>query len=249
MTNENNNSTQSYNYDEFIPDKEAFERFSGPQPGENAIDFKVTDLNGHIVRLSDFNGKTVVLETGSITCAMYARGVPMMMDLMRKYPNIVFLVLYVREAHPGEKIHEHTSFEEKFQLAKGLQKFNSEQRIILIDSLDGSAHKIYGSLPNMHYVINKKGSVIFRSDWATPEHISRILSEITSSKDDNKIYRQDRFKPSKPSPWFVLKVTLRGGWRASWDLLKGLPRIFQMHKNIYRGIRLTLVHTIYSGVA
>jgi hypothetical protein len=44
--------------------------FKGPRAGEHAIDFPLTDLDGNEVRISDFRGKWLVIETGSSNCSI-----------------------------------------------------------------------------------------------------------------------------------------------------------------------------------
>ena len=58
----------AYNYEHFSAADYDLVTFAGPKVGENAIDFTVTDLAGQPVTLSDFFGKIIVLETGSLTC-------------------------------------------------------------------------------------------------------------------------------------------------------------------------------------
>lgn len=74
-----------YNYQHFDPKDYDFIHFKGPKAGEKYVDFKATTLEGKIVSLSDYLDKPIVLDTGSITCPMYA--------LQVEYPNVHFLLL------------------------------------------------------------------------------------------------------------------------------------------------------------
>lgn len=69
------------------------------------------------VHLTDFKGKWVVVETGSATCSMYTKNIPGMKELRAEFPDVEFIVVYVREAHPGERLSQHQSFEEKKKAA------------------------------------------------------------------------------------------------------------------------------------
>lgn len=131
-----------YNYDKFRAGPYNFDNFPGPKVGEAALDFTASTLDGRSVNLSDFRGKVVVLETGSIICPQYVHRINPMNELARQYPDIVFLLLYVREAHPGKQIGEHHSFEEKMDCAQRLVASDNEQRLVIVDDLQGSAHAL-----------------------------------------------------------------------------------------------------------
>ena len=143
-----------YNYDEFSTGDYNLNQFHGPDVGTKAPDFALKTPLGDEASLLDFDGDFLVLELGSITCPLFQGRREPMSDLVKKYSNVSFAVLYVREAHPGSKIPQHQSFEDKQLQAKALQEQDGEERLILIDGLDGIAHKAYGSFPNSVYIIN-----------------------------------------------------------------------------------------------
>src|SRR5215813_12079980 len=111
-----------YNYEHFT--REAFHGpadFSAPEPGERAPDFKATTLDGETLRLSDFHSKkNVVLVFGSATCPMVAGSIRGLNELYDEFrgEEIEFLFVYVREAHPGEKIPAHRSLGDKIRAAR-----------------------------------------------------------------------------------------------------------------------------------
>lgn len=74
--------------------------------------------------------------------------------LAQQHPDIHFLLLHVREVHPGSKIPAHQPLQDKLCQARRLLNEEGEHRMILVDSLDGTAHEIYGELPNLIYVID-----------------------------------------------------------------------------------------------
>ena len=201
------------------------DEFPGPKPGENAVEFTATTLNGDKVKLSDYHGKAVVLETGSISCPMYVKEVPPMNILSKKFSDVQFLVLYVREAHPGSKIPRHKSLDDKLSQAKRLSLEENENRIIIVDDVDGTAHKLYGSLPNMVYIINAEGTVIFRSIWANYKDVEMVLSD-----DSNKVHHGEQDEPSNPPFFLLIRVMLRAGWNALWDIIVSLPQMKRARK-------------------
>ncbi len=142
------------------------------------VDTTLTDMDtGEPVKLSDFHGKWVVLETGSSTCSMYSKNIPDMKGIENEYPDVEFLVIYVREAHPGERLHQHKNFEEKLAAARLLKPRYGEHRRILVDSHEGGFHRMYGMMPNILYVIRPDGKIHYRSNWATAGRLRAALAD------------------------------------------------------------------------
>ena len=54
-----------YNYTRFKTSNYDYEKFPGPKAGDKMIDFELHTMEGQSVNLSDYNGKWLVLETGS----------------------------------------------------------------------------------------------------------------------------------------------------------------------------------------
>jgi len=219
---------EEYNYQYFNPKDYDFIHFKGPKAGEQYIDFQATTLDGKVVSLSDYLDKPIVLDTGSITCPMYANTQNPMNILQIEYPNVHFLLLYVREAHPGDKIKGVMSIEEKMEHAKLTNELYSEKREVLVDSLDGHAHKLYGAMPNMTYVIAKDGIVKFRANWTNIEALKEVLQHI----DDETIEVKDYYEVTKPPLGIAIKTLLVGGVRALYEFVIGLPQLLRQHAEV-----------------
>ena len=204
--------------------------FVGPGAGDPAIDFTVTDYDGNECRLSDFRGKWVVLETGSATCSMYTKNIPGMKQLRAEFPNVVFLLIYVREAHPGERLHQHRDFEEKRAAAKLLPGRYGEDRPILIDTLDGDMHRAYGMMPNVVYVINPDGIVHYRCNWATVDGVREALS------DREHLHTLENADMTKLNAsrglWTAVRTMWTGGIVALWDFVVATPALIKQHKKV-----------------
>ncbi|PCJ81693.1 MAG: hypothetical protein COA49_04065 [Bacteroidetes bacterium] len=219
-------NTSIYNYKHFNPSDYNFTKFHGPKAGDNYIDFEAKTLDGKTVMLSDYLDKTVVLDTGSITCPMYANTTEPMNLLKQQYPNVHFLLLYVREAHPGQRTKQITSFVEKMDNAKSTSKLYNEKREVLVDTIDGFAHKLYGSMPNMTYVIGKDGVVKFRANWTNIDALKKVLL------DPDKVVYKDYYGVVKPPLYTAVRTLLIGGVRALYEFLKGLPQLLRQHKEV-----------------
>lgn len=221
------NTPESYNYQRYRMSNYDAGAFDGPKAGEAALwDFELTDLDGRQVKLGDYRGKWVVLETGSLTCGMYVKNLYREQGvafLVEQFPDVKFLTIYVREAHPGSQQGPSTSLEEKIGLAQRAKREYNDPRNFLVDSVDGAMHRAYGSWPNMVYVINPEGNVIYRCDWAFPHLIQQVL-EVRDT-----VHTREH-QPIITAPLHIMvPVVLRGGWDALWDLVIALPALTFKH--------------------
>ena len=153
--------------------------------GAAAPDFEASDLEGKIVRLSDFRGKRhVVMMTGAVTSPMCAFEVPEFNRLQQEFDNaaVSFFLLYTRESHPAENYSAHTSFEQKVGYARDLQRLENVRLPILVDHLDGRIHRAYGVWLNALFVIHKDGRLIFRSNMANHRELEQFLCDLLAAE-------------------------------------------------------------------
>jgi len=218
-------ATKTYNYATFNANLYELDAFIGPKVGEQAVDFTATTLDGETVSLSDFYGKPILLETGSFTCPQYVARINPMNKFAAEYPEFEFLVLYVREAHPGDNVGNHNSPDDKHTLACRTRDEENEHRTILVDDIDGSAHQIYGSLPNMIYVIGADGTILARSDWNDTVAVKKSLEKLRAG--ETLADSQYGFRPVAPPVLF--RVLGRAGWDAFFDFLGSLPALIWGH--------------------
>jgi hypothetical protein len=221
------NTRESYNYDRYKMSNYDAGAFDGPKAGEPALwDFELADLQGNAVKLADYRGKWVVLETGSLTCGMYVKNLHReygVAQLVEQYPDVEFLTIYVREAHPGSRQGPCSSAEDKIRLARRTKEEYADPRTFLVDTVDGEMHRAYGSWPNMVYVIDPRGQVIYRCDWAFPN----LIRDALEARDS--IHTREH-QPIITAPLHIMvPVVLRGGWDALWDLVIALPVLTFKH--------------------
>lgn len=217
---------KKYNYDRFRTGDYNFSKMKGPKVGEIMLEAEFFTIGGQKVFLSDYVGKKVVIETGSMTCPMYVKNIERMNQLAREFSDVVFLLIYVREAHPGEKLKGHKNLDDKIECAKKLAELESESRLILIDKLDGDFHRYAGGLPEMLYILDEDQKVIVRSSWADPQLVEcTLIGELTP---EQQIF--DVREPTKPDPLIMLRATLRGGILGTWDLVKSIPKLLILHR-------------------
>ncbi|MCB1185838.1 hypothetical protein KDL29_01615 [bacterium] len=83
--------------------------------------------------------------------------------------------IYTNEAHPGELIPHHTSFEQKLAQAGLMTERIGSGRPILVDTLQGHCHQYFGSMPNMTWIFNRAGRPQYSSDWTDSGSVANAL--------------------------------------------------------------------------
>ena len=210
----------AYNYQSFSAGEYDLGVFHGPQPGSKAPDFVLQDVDGKPRNLLEFEGEFLVIELGSITCPLFQSRRTGMARAVKNHPRSDFVVLYVREAHPGENIPQHKGSEDKRSRAKALQQLDHEGRRILVDSIQGDAHKAYGEYPNAVFIVNRNGCVVYRSDWSDAVATNKALNQLEKGKPATAL---SLFKPAfMPVAIHTLKRSGRG---AAIDFFKSLPSL------------------------
>lgn len=89
--------------------------------------------------------------------------------------NVGAFFLYTNEAHPAEYYPHLTSMEQKYRHAQDLRDVLGVKRHILLDSLDGTCHRAYGSMPNMSWIFNSSGVPVYKADWTDADSVERAL--------------------------------------------------------------------------
>lgn len=213
-----------YNYKafSFAMDRPGIERLlrEGPKPGASAPDFTLESLSGERVSLAELRGKPVVLEFGSYTCPIFCGQVESMEALAQHHLEATFLVLYTREAHPGEVTPEHRSLQDKRAAARRLVSEEPISRTVLIDDLDGSVHRAYGAAWDAVYVIDAAGTVLLRQAWTHPEAVDGVLHELAASKT---VTPRETTEMAPPSSRPLGEGLLRGGKQALFDFYRTAP--------------------------
>jgi hypothetical protein len=83
--------------------------------------------------------------------------------------------LYTREAHPAEHLTAHADFEEKLAAARRLRNELGIARPILVDDVGGTVHRAFGLLPNMSWVLDRGGTILYKAMWTSAADIGNFL--------------------------------------------------------------------------
>lgn len=102
---------------------------------------------------------------------------PSMNAIADKYApqGVGSIFVYTHEAHPGEIYPHATSMEHKFEHAHDLRNKLGVTRPILVDALDGTCHRAYGSMPNMCWIFSQAGMPVYKSDWSDSHSIENAI--------------------------------------------------------------------------
>ena len=59
-------------------------------------------------------------------------------------------------------------------------------RPMLVDDLGGMVHHAYGRLPNMTYIVNPGGTIIYRAAWTDPRTIRLALEQVLFERGERR---------------------------------------------------------------
>lgn len=97
--------------------------------------------------------------------------------------DVQFIFLYTREAHPGDNKLHHTSMEQKLQHARDFVEMWEIDRPMYVDDLEGPIHHAYGLLPNMTWIINSVGKIVYKADWTDKRTVRVAVEQLVAERD------------------------------------------------------------------
>jgi len=158
------------------------------KPGTRAPDFSLQRLDGQMVRLTGFEGRTTVLVFGSYSSPSFRQRAAGLEQLKREFGNrATFFVVYTKEAHPkGEwdvernrdeeiEVEQHKDLKAREAMAEKAKSTLKLTVPILLDSMDDAAANAYGLAPNSAVVIGKDLKVVARQQWFDPYTLRRHI--------------------------------------------------------------------------
>ncbi len=135
------------------------------RPGETLPEFDLLTTDGDRFATQDFVGdRPLFLVTGSITCPMTASAMPSLKRLYaQRGGDVDFVMLNVREAHPGENYPQPGTIEQKMDRARTLKDFYQLPWTVAVDDIDGTLNIAMDAKPNSSYLMDRDGTIVFRS--------------------------------------------------------------------------------------
>ncbi|MCZ6641173.1 MAG: redoxin family protein [Gammaproteobacteria bacterium] len=196
-------------------------------PGDLVPTFKLVTTDGEELTDQDvFGNRPVLLLFGSITCPMTASAMPFLTQLHSEYGDRVdFIMLNVREAHPGEHFRPPVTVAEKLDHARALKQLYGISWTVATDNIEGSLHRALDPKPNSAFLVDTAGVIVFRSLWASDQKAVReALESVAAGRTPDKTQSQALFLPVARAMGQVQEVMDRAGPQAVRDLWRaGLP--------------------------
>lgn len=196
-------------------------------PGDTFPEFKLITTDGSSLINDDvFGDKPVIFIFGSMTCPMTASAAPSVQELYEEFGDRVnFIMMYVREAHPGEQFVQSETIEEKLSYARALKEFYDIQWTVTADNIDGDLHRALDPKPNSAFLTDTGGTILFRSLWASDyEALRQALDAAANGRTPETTQSVRMIGPVARAMGHVQEVVTRGGPQAVRDLwVAGFP--------------------------
>jgi hypothetical protein len=202
---------------------------AGPEPGWAVPDFDLPTLHGGRIRKADFAGNRPVLFTfASLTDPMAASAAPVLRRLHREWGDeVAFVTVYVREAHPGDRVPQPRTAEWKARHARMLADRDGLPWTVAVDDLEGSFHRAMGGNSNAAYLMDPSGNVAFRTLWSNDERVlGEALGAVARGAPAHPFERARRLVPLALGLSRVDEVVRAAGPEALGDLRREAPGVF-----------------------
>ncbi|MGE3795860.1 MAG: redoxin domain-containing protein [Dehalococcoidia bacterium] len=112
-------------------------------------------------------GVPTLIVFGSRSCPVTESGADGLVGLHERFGRrIRFVMVQVREAHPGDSIVQPRTAEEKWRHASALKRRYRLPFEVAVDDVDGTLHRALATRPNSAFVIDPGGTILVRVQWA-----------------------------------------------------------------------------------
>jgi hypothetical protein len=130
------------------------------------------------------HGRPVMLVFGSLTCPVTESVGAGLVEFSRTYGHAVdFVLVNVREAHPGRRTPQPRTIEEKSRNAAALKAHHGFGFDVAIDDLEGTVHRAFGTRPSSAYLIDSSGTIVFRAHWSNSlAALERALEDLVRGR-------------------------------------------------------------------
>lgn len=138
-------------------------------PGQSAGSFDLPTTDGGAFRSTDLHAQRqwAFVIFGSQTCPVTASAVEGLARLHRTHGNAFrFVLVQVREAHPGERVAQPHTPDAKAERARALQRHFAIPFEVAIDDIEGTLHRRLGARPNSAFVLDPDGIIRLHVQWA-----------------------------------------------------------------------------------
>lgn len=146
-------------------------------PGDIVGQFVLLTTGGRRIDRRSFgeSGRPMLVVFGSRTCPVTESAAVGLAQLHAEFGRqIRFVLVNVREAHPGRRIPQPQTFEQKWRRAYDLKVHLEIPFEVASDDIDGTLHRALGSRPNSAYLLAPSGKILLRAQWANVTSSLRV---------------------------------------------------------------------------
>ncbi len=202
--------------------RDMYYRGGDPRPGDRVPDFDLPTLGGGRFRSADLRETgPALLIFGSYTCPVTDSAAPGLKELPARFGDRVrFVMVDVREAHPGKTVPQPQDLDEKMAHAEQLRDLHGFQFEVAVDDIDGTLHRVLSPKPNSAYVLGKDGTILFRAQWANDtKALAAALGAIAAGEPMSRSQSGGVVRPILRQFRYMAPVLDRAGsgaWRDMW---------------------------------
>ena len=202
-----------------------------PGPGDRVPDFDLPTLGGGRFRSSDL-GETgpALLIFGSYTCPVTDSAAPGLNELHARFGDRVrFVMVNVREAHPGKAVPQPKALDEKTAHAEQLRDGYGFGFEVAVGDIDGTLHRALSPKPNSAYVLGKDGTILFRAQWADDtKALAAALDAVVAGESPRRSQSGGVIRPMFRFMRNIAPVLDRAGGGAWGDMWRVAPPMAAM---------------------
>ena len=193
-------------------------------PGDRLPDTTPLNLDGQEVSLRSLAaGGPIVLVTGSTTCPATASSMPDLKGLEERYgDHVQFVLLQVREAHPGAEIDQPHTLQDKVQHAQLMREVYAVGWPVLVDDIDGTLHRQLGTEPNSLHIIGADGEILYRALFAGDAGVEKAIAAVAAGEQLTRKSSQSLL-PVLNSVGFMHDTVVRAGAGAYSEMVRAVP--------------------------
>lgn len=157
-----------------------------PGPGDQMPSFDLPTISGGRFASEQFDGtgQPTLVVFGSLTCPITESAGEGLVRLHRRYGSSVrFVLVDVREAHPGASAPQPIDPVDKVRHAEQLAAHHQLPFEVAVDDVDGSLHRAVGTRPSSAYLVDPDGTIVFRAHWSNlTDDLDEALAAVTEGR-------------------------------------------------------------------
>jgi hypothetical protein len=135
-----------------------------------------------------------------------------------------FVMINVREAHPGEAFPQPRTLPAKVAAAERLRDLHGFAFDVAVDDVDGTLHRALSPKPNSAYLVGVDGTILFRAQWANDTRaLAAALESLVAGKPIRRARSGGVLRPTLRILRNIAPALDRAGSGAWADMWRAAP--------------------------